>query len=181
MTHDLYISDVTLRDGMHAIRHQYSTEQPAAIATALDAAGVDSIEVATRPDWPARPVTTASGHTPTWNGLKPSRARSHARTLPHWFCPESAPSGTSGTPTGQVHRGKGGNPLHRSRHLRRTHLCCNRTRHGRCRLPHDEPLDHTTALAGQARLMESYGATCVYVVDSGGAMLLRDVAEQVDA
>lgn len=45
MAKKIIINDVTLRDGMHAISHQYSKEQIAQLTKVIDDSGVDIIEV----------------------------------------------------------------------------------------------------------------------------------------
>lgn len=42
---DIRITDTTLRDGSHAVAHQFTTEHARAVATALDQAGVAVLEV----------------------------------------------------------------------------------------------------------------------------------------
>jgi 4-hydroxy 2-oxovalerate aldolase len=182
VTRRLFIQDVTLRDGMHATRHRIPPETAARIAAALDAAGVDAIEVAHGDGLAGASLTYGPGSNRDAEWLEAVAANVTRARLTTLLLPGI------GTIDDLKHAfALGVRSVRIATHCTEADIAAQHIATARelgmdvagfLMMSHMAP---PAALARQAALMESYGAHCVYVTDSGGHLTMNRVRERVRA
>lgn len=179
---EIFIQDVTLRDGMHALRHRVKPENIRRVVAALDAAGVDAIEVAHGDGLAGGSLNYGPGSHTDWEWIEAAADTIKNARLTTLILPG----------IGTTHELKrafdlGVRSVRVATHCTEADVAAQHIGFAR-ELGMDVSgflmMSHMAdpkKLAGQAKLMESYGAHCVYVTDSGGHLTMRGVAERVRA
>jgi 4-hydroxy-2-oxovalerate/4-hydroxy-2-oxohexanoate aldolase len=176
------VHDMTLRDGMHPKRHQMTLEQMTTIARGLDDAGVPLIEVTHGDGLGGASVNYGFPlHTDEeyLGAVIPQlrRAKVSALLIP----------GIGTVDHLHMAHGLGVTTIRVATHcteadVSEQHIALGRKLGmdtvGFLMMAHQQSAE---GLAGQARLMESYGANCIYVTDSAGYMLPEDVTARIGA
>ena len=179
---EIYVQDTTLRDGMHAIKHSYTPEQVKAIAKALDEAGVNGIEVSHGDGLSGTSFNYGFGTNTDLEWIEAAASVVQHAKLTVLLIP-----GIGTVEDLKNAHAAGATSVRVATHCTEADVSKQHVEWARengmdvaCLLM----LAHMTepkSFAEQAKLMESYGAHCIYVTDSAGALLLDGVTDRFKA
>jgi 4-hydroxy-2-oxovalerate/4-hydroxy-2-oxohexanoate aldolase len=176
------LHDMTLRDGMHPKRHLMTLEQMKSVACGLDAAGMPLIEVTHGDGLGGSSVNYGfPAHTdeeylstviPLMKNTKVSALLLPGiGTVDHLQMAHSLGVHTIRVATHCTEADVSEQHINMARKLDMDTV-------GFLMMAH---MNSAEGLVKQAKLMESYGANCIYITDSAGYMLPDDVTERIDA
>ena len=180
MTARFRLTDSTLRDGSHAVAHQFTVEQVAAVVSRLDAAGVPVIEVSHGDGLGGSSFNYGFSGTPEMDLLEVAVANRTDSRIAVLMLPGI------GIKEDLRHARDAGVDVARvathctEADISEQHLALaaelGMETVGFLMMAH---MIEPERLLEQARKMESYGADCVYVVDSAGALTIDDARKRV--
>ncbi len=178
----VYVQDVTLRDGMHAIRHQYGLGHVRAIARAIDQAGCAAIEVAHGDGLAGSSFNYGFGAHTDWEWLEEVADVLTDCKLTTLLLP-----GIGTVEDLERARDIGVESVRIATHCTEADIAIQHI--GKAReLGMDvagflmmSHMNDPASLAAQALIMEDAGAHCVYVTDSGGRLTMGDVRDRIRA
>lgn len=176
------ITDTTLRDGSHAVSHQFTEEQVRAVVRGLDRAGVPVIEVAHGDGLGGSSQNYGFSRVPEEQLLRAAREEMTRAKLAVLILP-----GIGTVEDLKMARDAGATVARVATHCTEADISeehIHWAKQNGMEVVTFLMMSHMIEpryLLEEARKMESYGADCVYVVDSAGAMLPDDVRARVSA
>lgn len=179
---DFRITDTTLRDGSHAVRHQFTRQQVVDIVRGLDAAGIPVIEVTHGDGLGGSSFNYGFSRTPELELIEAAVATAQRARIAFLMLP-----GLGVKQDIEAAADRGAAICRIATHA--TEADVSVQHFGLARSLGLETvgflmMSHSATpekLAQQARIMVDAGCQCVYVVDSAGALVLEDVSDRVSA
>ncbi|MEH6839100.1 MULTISPECIES: 4-hydroxy-2-oxovalerate aldolase [Priestia] len=176
------ITEVSLRDGSHVVKHQFTEAQVKSVAKALDDAGMHYIEVSHGDGLGGSTLQYGKSLVDEMKLIEAAVEEVKQATVAVLLIPG----------IGTVHELKQANSLGAglvrvATHVTEADVSAQHIEYARklgmetfgfLMMAHSAPVEK---LVEQAKLMESYGAQGVYITDSAGALLPHEVRERVRA